>query len=120
LNLLHETDDNDLKGKISFALVEIGEKAVESLLNLLHETDDNLLKRGISDALENLNPLYLYPFMENQILKPAILNVLYRLSKRFNIRFFKDKVVLSEGDILHIKTEVQREQAIKKLDKILK
>jgi hypothetical protein len=89
-------------------------------LNLLEKTDDNDLRVRILSALKSLNPLHLYPFMESQMHQPIILDILCRSSTRFNIRFFREKVVLPEGDILHIKTEAQREQAIKKLDKILK
>jgi HEAT repeat protein len=121
LDLLQETDDSDLKCIFTFALGEIGDpRAVDSLLVIFQKTDNNDLIWSISYALGNFNPLHFYPFMENQILKPAILNVLCRFSIESNLRFFKDKVVLPEGDILYIKTEAQRKKAIKKLDKILK
>lgn len=89
-------------------------------MNLLEKIDDNDSKVRILIPPKNPNLLHSYPFMGNQILKPAILSVLCRFSARFNVGFFKDKIVLPEGDVLHIKTEAQRRQAIKKLDKILK
>jgi HEAT repeat protein len=120
-DLLQNTDDSNLKGWISYTLALMGGPgAVSSLLDLLQNTHDGDLRKNILYSLENLNPLHLYPFIENQIFQPTILDILCRLSTRFNIRFFKDKVVLPEGDILYIKTEAQRRQAIKKLDKILK
>jgi HEAT repeat protein len=121
LNLLQETNDDDLKESIPEALGRIGDpRAVDPLLNLLQETDDNGLKKSIPHALGNLNPFYLYPFIENRKLQSIISDILCSYSTKFNIRFFKDKIVLPEGDILHIKTEAQRKRAIKKLDKILK
>jgi HEAT repeat protein len=120
LNLLQKTDNNNLRWRISGALSRIGDsRAVEPLLDLLQKTDNNDLKRRISHALENFNPLHLYPFMEDQILQPILLNILCRVSTKFNIRFFSNKVVLPEGNILPIKTEKQRKKAIKNLDKTL-
>ena len=121
LDLLQKTNDNYLKMRISYALGRIQDpRAVDPLLDLLQKTDNDDLIWAISEALGFFNPLYLYPFMENQMLQSVILDALCSLSTEFNIRFFINKLVLPEGDILHIKTEAQQKHSTKKLDKILR
>jgi HEAT repeat protein len=121
LNLLQETEDVYLKREIARTLGTIRDpRAVRPLIDLLQKADSDELRRETSRALINFNPILLYPFFENQSLQHVIQNVLCYFSTEYNIRFFKDKMILPEGDILHIKTETQRKQAIKKLDKILK
>ncbi|KYK35181.1 MAG: hypothetical protein AYK19_22535 [Theionarchaea archaeon DG-70-1] len=95
-------------------------RAVGPLLDLFQRTDDDYLKKSIFHVLENSNPIHLYSFIENQLLQYLILNVLCHFSTNYNIRFFKDKIVLPGGGILYTGTEHQREHSAKKLEKIIK
>ena len=120
LDLLEKTDNEGLKERILYALGEIGDsKAVDPLLDLLERTDNEYLKWSISQNLRGFNPILLYPFLEEERLQYVILDILCSFSTRYSIRFFKDKVVLPEGEILDTGTK-NREKSIRKLDRIIK
>jgi HEAT repeat protein len=121
IDLLDTSTENRIRSWISYALGSIGDpRGIDPLIELCMKTYDDNRRTIFLGSLRKFNPIYLFPFLKEKESEDIVLNVLCEFSAEFNIRFFKDKIVLPEGDVLHIKAEAQREQAIKKLDKILK
>jgi HEAT repeat protein len=120
IEALQKTENPDVIGSISDALGRIGDpRAVDPLITVLQKIENVYVIRNYWRNLQNFNPIHFYTYLENESLKQNILHIFCYFSTTYNLRFFPDKIISPEGEILYLTHEEQKEKTINKLNKIM-